>query len=386
MKILHIGDVHLGNRQYRSDIRYEDFFDTFEEAIDYAIHSDVDAVIQTGDLFDSSNPSIETISRTLDILSKLSRNKIDFYAIVGNHERKREDQWLDVINRVGNASRLNKNPTIVTSNNQSVALYGIDAVRKPQWNSTDFTLTPPSQNVDISIVCMHELVSPPITGDATTGMSTYNSERILERFDLSVDVLALGDFHVPIEGNIGSTYLYYGGATERTNKNQGKTVISELQIQDGEVNREVINLTRSRPFVETELRFKTGDGINFVEENLSKFDFSPNGKKDSVGVVELYGEDTGVTVTDIESILKREGARVTHVIDKRESIVDAAVNNVTEDPSDSIEGEIDEKIAEHDFSDVTREIEEVIRDEDTPKHTIEDTVKNILKEGDNNED
>lgn len=382
MKILHIGDTHLGNRQYRSDIRYEDFFDTFEEAINYAVTSNADAVIQTGDLFDSSNPSIETISRTLDILSKLPQNDIDFYAIVGNHERKREDQWLDVIHRIGSASRLETEPTVIESDQDEkpVALYGIDAVRKPQWETTDFTLTQTDVDVQASVVCMHELVSPPIKGDANTGMSTYPVESILERFELPVDVLALGDFHVPVDAALDSTYVYYGGATERTDKNQSQAVISELRIEDGEVEREVINLTTSRPFVEQELRFDTGEGIDFVEQELSKIDFSPSGKKESVGVVELYGEDTGVTVTDVESILQKQGAKVTHVIDRRETITDLSINPDTmDDPDESIEDRVDEAISENEFSDITNAIEEVIRDEDTSTHNIEKTVEGILK-------
>lgn len=380
MKLLHIGDVHLGKRQYRSDIRYNDHFDTFQESVELAVDQDVEAVIQTGDLFDTSNPSIETISRCIDILSTLTKNDIPFYAIVGNHERKRKEQWLDVINRIGKASRLTKTPEILEDSSTSVALYGIDAVRKPQWNTKDFTLEDPNREVDTNILCMHELVSPPITGDNTTGMETYACEDLLDRFERDINTLALGDFHVPVDAYVNNTYVYYAGATERTSKNQSKAVVSLLTISDsGELDRNVIDLGGARPFTSTELVFENGDGIEFVRTELENHDFDPPGKKRSVGVVTLKGKDTGVTISEIERVLQSDGAAVTHILDRRETATDVTITpDDLDEPDDTIDDRIDESIADIDMDETSEEIEEIIRDTDDPDYTVRDQVNSIL--------
>lgn len=47
--VAHISDIYLGNRQYGSDVRREDFIDVFNAAVEATI--DADAIIHTGDLF-----------------------------------------------------------------------------------------------------------------------------------------------------------------------------------------------------------------------------------------------------------------------------------------------------------------------------------------------
>ncbi len=143
IRLLHVSDTHLGNRQYGSDVRRDDFAEAFEQAIEYAIDENVDAVIHTGDLFDSRDPSLPDLNRCIDILERLREADIPFYGIVGNHERKMDDQYLDLINKTRTAERLDRNPRLV---NGEVALYGIDAVTKPAWHAEDFELEAPPED------------------------------------------------------------------------------------------------------------------------------------------------------------------------------------------------------------------------------------------------
>ena len=136
-KILHLSDTHLGNRQYGSDTRRDDFTRAFEAAIDRALEENVDAVIHTGDLFHRRTPSLPIVTECIEILRKLADEDIPFYGIVGNHDRNMDQQWLDLIRETGTAERLDQTPTMV---NDGVALYGIDAVTKPAWHAADFTL------------------------------------------------------------------------------------------------------------------------------------------------------------------------------------------------------------------------------------------------------
>ncbi|WP_311170890.1 metallophosphoesterase [Halobellus sp. ZY16] len=75
-KLLHLSDTHLGNRQYRSDTRRDDFTRAFETAIDRALQENVDAVIHTGDLFHRRTPSLPIVTDCIEILRKLADEDI----------------------------------------------------------------------------------------------------------------------------------------------------------------------------------------------------------------------------------------------------------------------------------------------------------------------
>ena len=87
MKIAHISDTHLGYTQYRLPERKKDFFLAFEKAVDRIIEERVDLVIHTGDLFESYQPDMVTLSRCIGILQKIKNAGIEFIAITGNHDR-----------------------------------------------------------------------------------------------------------------------------------------------------------------------------------------------------------------------------------------------------------------------------------------------------------
>ena len=84
--------MHLGTgRQIHPD-RYLDFFNVFDEVLQAAIDERVDALLIAGDLFDTKEPDVETLSRTIALLKRLkdTHPTIEVLAIEGNHDiRKR---------------------------------------------------------------------------------------------------------------------------------------------------------------------------------------------------------------------------------------------------------------------------------------------------------
>ena len=60
-KFAHIGDTHLGYRQYNLEQREQDFYDAFNRAIDRIIEEKVDFVIHSGDLFNDGRPTIRSL-------------------------------------------------------------------------------------------------------------------------------------------------------------------------------------------------------------------------------------------------------------------------------------------------------------------------------------
>jgi DNA repair exonuclease SbcCD nuclease subunit len=93
MKILHISDTHLGYSAYRKiandniNQREKDNYISFKKVIDYALDSNPDIILHSGDLFDSVRPNNRAITIAIKQILRLSKNNIPFLIISGNHEQ-----------------------------------------------------------------------------------------------------------------------------------------------------------------------------------------------------------------------------------------------------------------------------------------------------------
>lgn len=346
-RILHVSDTHLGKRQYGSDVRRADFADAFEQAVDHAIAEDVHAVVHTGDLFDSRDPRLPDLNRCIDILQPLADADIPFYGIVGNHERKMDAQYLDLINRTGVADRLDRSPTLV---NDEVALYGIDAVTKPAWHATDFTLDPPPADA-FTILCMHELLHPPVPEI----FDTQPLADVLDRVDVDLDGLALGDYHEPVATVERGTKVWYAGSTERCAVDEtAERCVSLLEIKDGTLTRRESELD-TRPFLQVDIEFAEDDGRARAEDVLDRHNVAGR-----VVNVSLTGAGSTVTSRDVREEVMARDAAVCRVDDER----GRPDLDLGEGPSGEIESAdrlIEERLADRDLSEVALDIEERVR-------------------------
>ena len=85
MKLMHIGDLHLGKSLGDFDLR-EDQEYLLERLLDIVEKHGVDAVLIAGDVYDKAVPS-EAATRMLDyFLSSLARRNVYVYMISGNHD------------------------------------------------------------------------------------------------------------------------------------------------------------------------------------------------------------------------------------------------------------------------------------------------------------
>ncbi len=86
MKLLHTSDWHLGKRLENLS-RFEEQKDVLNEICGIAEAEQVDAVIISGDLFDTYNPSAEAVDLFYRTLKRLANNgKRAVIAIAGNHD------------------------------------------------------------------------------------------------------------------------------------------------------------------------------------------------------------------------------------------------------------------------------------------------------------
>lgn len=86
-RLLHLADVHLGNEQYGSKERYNDFAIAFQNILRDAIQRKVDAVLIAGDLFNKRAIDALTLTQAFMCLQELKDNHIPVIAIEGNHDR-----------------------------------------------------------------------------------------------------------------------------------------------------------------------------------------------------------------------------------------------------------------------------------------------------------
>ncbi|WP_138005730.1 DNA repair exonuclease [Halalkalirubrum salinum] len=367
--ILHISDSHLGKRQYGSDIRREDFAKAFEQAIEVAIDRDVDAVIHTGDLFDDPVPSLPTVMRAADALKPLEEHGIPFYGIVGNHERKNDEQWLDLLRRTSAASRLGKKPTMVGD----VALYGIDAVRPSVWDSIELELEEPPEQAAWTILCMHELLTPLVSGMGRV----YPAAEVIDRAGIDLDGIALGDLHQPASSVVDGTDVWYASATERGGKDQEETgVVQILYIDNSGIKRHQIEL-ETRPFAVFEIAFGEEDGASHARDVLERHDLDG-----AVAKVELSGDRAAVTANEVTQMAREAGAAVVSVDDNR-GRVDLDVESIEAMSLQGLDDAIEEKLADEKFSAVALDVDREIRqaDElDTNVNRVADSFGELLSD------
>jgi DNA repair exonuclease SbcCD nuclease subunit len=104
-KFLHIADIHLGIRRYRSEERALDFFLAWKDCIErYALAEQVSFVLIAGDFFDARKVEPRAMNQAMYGLISLRRAGIPVVVIEGNHdshEAGTTSSWLRSLSRWG---------------------------------------------------------------------------------------------------------------------------------------------------------------------------------------------------------------------------------------------------------------------------------------------
>ena len=100
MKFAHLADCHLGS--WREPKLKELNSRAFEKAVDICIKEKVDFILISGDLFNTSIPSIDVLRETVVKLKKLKDLNIQVYTIAGSHDFSPSGKtMLDVLEQAG---------------------------------------------------------------------------------------------------------------------------------------------------------------------------------------------------------------------------------------------------------------------------------------------
>jgi DNA repair exonuclease SbcCD nuclease subunit len=102
MRLLHLADVHLGHRQYGLKQRETDVELSFRHALAGVDRHDVDAVLLSGDLFDSRDVRPKTLRAAEDALADVP---VPVLVSAGNHDQnmssRRDVTWLEYLHDAG---------------------------------------------------------------------------------------------------------------------------------------------------------------------------------------------------------------------------------------------------------------------------------------------
>jgi len=354
-RVIHTGDTHLGYRQYHSPERRRDFLEAFRQVARDAVEADVDAVVHAGDLFHDRRPELPDLLGTLSVLRELDEAGIPFLAIVGNHETKRDAQWLDLFASLDLATRLGDEPVVVGD----VALYGLDYVPASRRDDLDYEFEP--SDAEFAALVAHGLFEPFDLGD-------WDAEAVLDAATVDFDAMLLGDNHDPgIKRAEDGTWLTYCGSTERASADEREERGYNLvTFEDGEVTAARRGLP-TREFVFVDVELDEGEGHARVRERVGQYDV-----EDAVAIVTIEGAGEPVAPADVEGLLREAGALVARVNDRRE--IDAGADEVEvsfADPDDAVR----ERVREMGLSPAAETIDEVVRASKVADTNVAETVE-----------
>lgn len=221
-RFLQYSDSHLGFEQYGSVTRLADFASSLDEVLRVAISMKVDAVVDTGDTFDSPHPDPFSIRALRVFVESLAAAGIKFVGIVGNHNRHEiqtkisgADWFTAVSDRVIRPSAPETPIWLTNSSGEGIKIVCADWM--PSADITDFLVRVPA---GVDALFMHQSCEHFLP-------SISRPEMVISQVDGLARYVGIGDVHVTktvvtpkgtIVGSAGSTEM------SKRNEDPGKYV------------------------------------------------------------------------------------------------------------------------------------------------------------------
>ena len=304
-KFAHIADIHLD--AWREKELKELNIISFEEAINKAIEENIDFLIISGDLFHTSHPSIETLTRTLRILKKLKEESIPVFTIPGSHDFSQTEQTFlsvleeaEFITNVAKAKQENNKITLVptTIDRLKVNIYGLIGRKLGLEKEYYENLNPlhPDKN-KFNIFLFHSAISE------------YKPENLenmpsipLNLFPKNMDYYAAGHVHQYIEiqeKNHNNIYypgpLYPSNFKELEELKKGSYLIVNVRNKHIEVSRKFIEPKKVSAFNILINRLNPIQTEQKIINEVSKKDI-----KDKIVLLRIQGILSEGSVSDID--------------------------------------------------------------------------------------
>ena len=290
MKFLIFGDAHLKEHAAnRVDNIWETQSKKLKEVISLAQQHNVDAIIQTGDLFNSARSSIGLISNVANMLNTID---IPFLTVIGQHDmdmRRNENSPTKLLSLFGLCTILSETPfevgdVVLWGNSVGSNFSQDDVVKNSSHYSTERK----------HILVVHEMIHPE---ELYPGDVTFTKPRTALNKYKFFDLIICGDYHgkfcqmgEPNFPYVGKRIILNPGAMTRQTRNDAKDIPSvciwdsknqsvvtwiELTAEDDPfktlaVKNDVTADTLER--IMTSIRNSKSSGISFVDVLQIAFD------------------------------------------------------------------------------------------------------------------
>jgi len=357
-RVIHTGDTHVGYRQYHSPERRADFLAAFQQVVDDAVADDVDAVVHAGDLFHDRRPGLADLQGTVAALRRLADADIPFLGVVGNHEGKRDGQWLDLFEDLGLAVRLGREPYRLGD----AALYGLDYVPKSRRAELDHKFEPSDAAHDLLVT--HGLFEP-------FAHAEWDTADLLDRATVDFDALLLGDNHEPGIRTVADTWVTYPGSTERCSATEREDRGYNIVTLDDDVDITRRGLDATREFVFVDVELAPGEGVERVRSRVLEHDLT-----DAVVIVSVDGDGEPFAPAAIEEAATEAGALIARVTDRRDVEEERSVDVSFADPDEAVR----ERVRDLGLSTAARDVDETVRAGDVADSNVREAVKRRVEE------
>ena len=283
MKLLVFPDCHFG---YASGTELEN--DTYELAREALKRTEADIIILVGDVFDSRTPTIDTLTRTIEVflrsivkenpvkiintlgknqenISPLSRSGTPLVAIHGTHERRARGLLnpVQAMERSGFLIHLHCNGIVFEKNGEKICVQGMSGVPEQYASDVLKQWNPKPEKNCFNIFLIHQNIKKFV-------FSPYGID--LEEFPEDFDIYISGHIHEPqktiyrgkpliITGSLVPTQI-----TKETVKPRGFWIIDSLS---GKI--EFVEFVKQRKVYYKEFENVGQEEIeNYINEILSK--------------------------------------------------------------------------------------------------------------------
>ena len=283
MKILHVADTHLGYSAYRKTTedginqREIDVYDAFKDFIDYAVETKPDIIIHAGDLFDSVRPNNRAITFAIKQILRLSKQKIPFLVIAGNHEHPKLKETghifsiFDHIEHVYPIYNAKYENISFDFNHKKITIHTIPQCEIKKDFNNELKKIKPDSSADYNIFVSHGAVA----GIKVFSMNEFNELMIpVKMLSQNFDYIALGHYHTYTKL---ANNMFYCGSTERftfTDANDKKGFI-EIEFVNGKTKHEYIEL-KIRPMIDLQpiecLNLKLDEIMKKIKETIKKIE------------------------------------------------------------------------------------------------------------------
>lgn len=238
MRLLFLSDTHLGfdlptRPRVERRRRGQDFFDSFERALQPALRGEADVVVHGGDLLYGSRVPAWLAEAALAPLKRVASHGIPVLLVPGNHERARLPYPLLAIQdglHVFDRPRT----VILHAGGVRVAFTGFPYTRcvRRQFREVYAVATREAPGADLRLLCMHQCVE-----GATCGPGDYTfryGDEVIREADLPRDVAVTLCGHIHRHQVLrprDRAPVVYAGSTERTSFAEAAEAKGYVRVQ-----------------------------------------------------------------------------------------------------------------------------------------------------------